>query len=97
MARLDNIQKMALKEAINGIDGQFFLFGSRVDDDKRGGDVDLLVISENIEKKLDLKIEIMTKYQSICDEKIDVVILPNPDNMNNKEKSFFNIINKVNL
>ncbi len=41
--RLDNTQKKALFKAIEGIDNETCLFGSRVDDMKKGGDIDILI------------------------------------------------------
>ena len=55
--------------------GNIYLFGSRVDDTKRGGDIDLYIESvsdENLlEKKLDFLVELK---QKIGDQKIDVII-----------------------
>ena len=43
--RLDPRQKAALRAAIKGVSGEVFLFGSRVDDALRGGDIDLLILT----------------------------------------------------
>ena len=49
------------------------LFGSRVDDEKRGGDIDLLVLSRTItfSKKIDILVAIKNE---IGDQKIDLCI-----------------------
>ena len=49
------------------------LFGSRVDDEKRGGDIDLLVISKKITfaNKIDILVAIKNE---IGDQKIDLCI-----------------------
>jgi len=57
---------------------QIYLFGSRVDDQKKGGDIDLLVVveSEKIlrgwkKRHLDLLVELKTR---LGDRKIDLVM-----------------------
>ncbi len=52
------------------------LFGSRVDENKRGGDIDLLIICscENFNDNRARKYEILNKiYASIGDQKIDIL------------------------
>ena len=41
--RLDQSEIDALQFALQDVEGECFIFGSRVDDQKRGGDVDLLI------------------------------------------------------
>jgi len=66
--------KRAFKEVFK--EGKIYLFGSRVDDTKRGGDIDLYIIPKieikNIREK---KIEFLVKLDEyIGEQKIDVVI-----------------------
>ena len=50
-----------------------FLFGSRVDDNARGGDIDLLVLSEAI--TFDQKLHILTDlHYALGEQKIDLVL-----------------------
>jgi len=58
--------------------GQIYLFGSRVDNTKRGGDIDLYIdipyqlnISEKLNKKSQFRLKL---YDMIGEQKIDVVI-----------------------
>lgn len=73
--RLSNIEIQSILKVIDHSDTQAttYLFGSRVDDSKRGGDIDILVISDIItsSKKLDLLIELKNE---IGDQKIDLLI-----------------------
>ena len=45
--RLTKFEAESIKESVYGFDpdARIILFGSRVDDTKRGGDIDLLVLS----------------------------------------------------
>ena len=59
-----------------GLESSVLLFGSRTDDDKRGGDIDLLIESELSEvDAFRARIEVMTDIQlGIGDQKIDIVV-----------------------
>ncbi len=52
------------------------LFGSRADDTKKGGDIDLLVLSEKL--TFDDKLKILNKlYLELGEQKIDLVLAKN--------------------
>jgi len=54
-------------------DSRIYLFGSRVDDKKKGGDIDLLILSNSLLKqknKRDIKIAF---YKNFGEQKIDLV------------------------
>ena len=87
--RLDNIQKEALFKAIEGIENEVYLFGSRVDNSKRGGDIDILIFSE--ENPYRLSQRVATHFFMECEEKIDVVVM-DPDNLTPEQKAFLNTI-----
>lgn len=92
--RLDTFQKKALSKAIENIDENVWLFGSRVDDNKRGGDIDVLIFSNKNPYKLSQEVSI--NFFKECEEKIDVVVM-NPDNLTSEQTAFLNVINKVRL
>jgi predicted nucleotidyltransferase len=55
--------------------GTIYLFGSRVDDSKRGGDIDLYIVTETKENLITKKIDFLVKLkEKIGNQKIDVVI-----------------------
>jgi uncharacterized protein len=70
-----------------GEDAQVFLFGSRVDDNKRGGDIDLFVKnSDKSRLTLEAKINFLVDLKRIIgDQKIDLVF----DNANTRQKTSF--------
>ncbi|MDX8413402.1 MAG: nucleotidyltransferase domain-containing protein [Mariprofundales bacterium] len=60
-----------------GGDARLWLFGSRVDDQKRGGDIDLYIESETLDSAalLDAKIHfLMQLHNQLGEQKIDVVL-----------------------
>ncbi len=73
--RLTKEEVTAIKEAVAYYDAEAktYLFGSRVDDKKRGGDIDLLVMSQVLgfdeRRKIRLKL-----YEKLGEQKIDIVL-----------------------
>ncbi len=68
-----------ISDTIYGFDknANIFLFGSRTDTSKRGGDIDLLIVSDKIfyEERRKIKLELVKK---LGDRKIDLIISDNP-------------------
>jgi len=54
--------------------GAVFLFGSRTDDSKNGGDIDILLIPKEKTNPLKLSLQIQKNFFSKYEEDIDVVI-----------------------
>jgi len=76
--RITEYQKDVIVEAVVNIDpnAKIWLFGSRVDDSKKGGDIDIGILS--------LKVDIMEEigirqkiYDKIGEQKIDLVVSKN--------------------
>lgn len=85
--RLSKEEIEVIKKSVLDIDpnAQIKLFGSRTDDNKLGGDIDLLLISDKLtfSDKLTILINIK-KY--LGERKIDIILF-------NKEDLFHNYIN----
>ena len=75
--RLKNNEIQAIKTTFNAIfkNGAIYLFGSRVDDTKKGGDIDLYISTPDkkdlVSKKIDFLVGLKRK---IGEQKIDVVL-----------------------
>jgi len=74
--RITEHEKDTIVEAVKNIDpdAKVWLFGSRTDDSKKGGDIDIAILSENINNGVMQKIQVR---RFICDrigeQKIDIV------------------------
>jgi predicted nucleotidyltransferase len=79
--------KSTFKDIFNN--GKIYLFGSRIDDTKRGGDIDLFIeldhkisIDEMMKKRTQFKLKL---YELIGEQKIDVVISKDKTRLIEKE------------
>lgn len=75
--RLANEERSVINETIRqaDADAQVYLFGSRVDNDARGGDIDLLVLSKKI--NLMTKLDILARlHRALGERKIDIAVYP---------------------
>jgi len=72
--RLSNAEIKNLKESVSSADphADIYLFGSRTDMIKRGGDIDILIISQSI-KKRDLRDIRWHFFEEFGEQKIDIV------------------------
>jgi len=88
--RLDKTEEQALHAALveTGIQ-QAYIFGSRTDHSRRGGDIDLLVYSDT--NAFELSRRIATAFFNHCEEKIDVVVI-NPDQITIEQQAFLNTL-----
>jgi len=73
--RLGQEQIELLKNKLKtlSLNAKIYLFGSRVDDSKRGGDIDLLIVSDELTKK-DLRILRVEFFKHFGEQKLDIVL-----------------------
>ncbi|MEJ5338698.1 MAG: nucleotidyltransferase domain-containing protein [Aquificaceae bacterium] len=72
--RLSEEERRALKKALEGFEGEVYLFGSRLRDDLRGGDIDILLIPSKPENPVELALRVQTKFFMECEQDIDVLV-----------------------
>ena len=75
--RLSPVYRKIIKaETLNvfGVNASVFLFGSRLDDAKKGGDIDLFIRTDNKDELFEKKLRFLAKLKrQIGEQKIDVV------------------------
>ena len=73
--RLSHEELMTLKQSLGELTDEYalYLFGSRTDPLKKGGDIDLLVVSENL-KRRDLRKIRIDFFEKFGEQKLDIVL-----------------------
>ena len=80
------IQIKRYTEEVFGIKSRVYLFGSRADDAKKGGDIDLFIEPEQITNAFEQEIQFLTKLKfALGDQKIDVIIAKDSDRLIEQE------------
>lgn len=73
--RLSDSERKSIRDVILKYDPKalIYLFGSRVHDEKRGGDIDILILSSQIteEHRRSIKLQL---YDALGEQKIDLLI-----------------------
>jgi len=79
--RLKDFEHNAIVSTVKCFDNDatIYLFGSRVDDSKKGGDIDLLVLSNTLTSK-DKRTIKMRLYELLEEQKIDLIIAVDDSN-----------------
>jgi predicted nucleotidyltransferase len=87
------VETKALKETLREVPHPAYLFGSRADDAKKGGDVDVLILAPGLppEERLTLSLRLTARFQNLCDEKVDFVVL-DPARLAPEEDAFLTLI-----
>jgi len=80
--RLSDKQIKIIKNTAREVFGEnakVYIFGSRANLEKKGGDIDILIITENIIDKFRKKLKFISKlYKNLGEQKIDVIITDKP-------------------
>jgi len=73
--RLHKNQIEVLKNKLQALSSsaKLYLFGSRVDDAARGGDIDLLIVSDTLTKK-DLRVIRVDFFKHFGEQKLDILL-----------------------
>ena len=94
--RLTSHQQTIIKKLtaeIFGQDARLMLFGSRVDDTKKGGDIDLYIEVQDSQVVLDKKIKLLTALNlALGEQKIDLIV-----NDFTKEKTIYAIAKQTGI
>lgn len=80
------LKETEVKAIVDGVkdmdkDAHVYLFGSRTDDSKKGGDIDLLVISQKLDYEDTIKIR-QRLYEKLGEQKIHIIIAKDTDTKN---------------
>lgn len=77
--RLNSAELHAVRTILGALDpaGRIYLYGSRADDRRRGGDIDVYLQAS---RPIDLKTQLSTQYrlELACDTHVDLLV-KNPD------------------
>lgn len=92
--RLDAEESAALAEALRDVSGEVWLFGSRTHPSRRGGDIDVLVLTD--QPAFETSRAIATRFFARCEEKIDVIVL-DPAHLSPEQSDFLARISKVRI
>ncbi|GHV96303.1 hypothetical protein AGMMS50293_26230 [Spirochaetia bacterium] len=74
--RISEYEKGVIIDSVRTVDpnASIWLFGSRTDDGKKGGDIDIAILSEEINKDIMQKIQVRRFIcKKIGEQKIDIV------------------------
>lgn len=85
--RLSNREVEIIQEKTFNIfgDAVIYLFGSRIDDTKQGGDVDLYIIPQITDNIFMKKMQIKTILEDLLYKPVDIIIAKNEDRLIEKE------------
>lgn len=73
--RLSDAERHAVLTAVRSLDpnARLWLFGSRVDDNKKGGDIDIAILSSHLKRRDMMRLRRLI-LDDIGDQKLDLVL-----------------------
>ena len=73
--RLTENETSVIREAVHALDpeAKIYLYGSRADDTKRGGDIDLLIMSQALTRSAEGRIR-WRIWEQLGEQKIDILV-----------------------
>ncbi len=85
--RLSNHETELIKNKVQTIFGDAFiyLFGSRVDDKKKGGDIDLYIISKIQDDLFRKKLRLKTLLEDVLYKPVDIIVATDKERLIEKE------------
>jgi len=85
--RLSEREVSIIKNRVQSIFGKavVYLFGSRVDDSKVGGDIDLYVVSNKKENLFQKKLKLQITLEDLLYKPVDVILATNPNRLIEQE------------
>ncbi len=85
--RLSRREINIIKERIHKVfgDATVYLFGSRVDDAKRGGDIDLYIIPKLPNRLFTKKLRLKTELEDLLYKPVDIVVATNQERLIEQE------------
>lgn len=95
--RLYDVEKKALDKAIETVNFDVFVFGSRTGLTKKWWDIDILIINDMYDNisSIDIQSKFWVEFQKYSEQKVDIIVLPSL--MSESQKSFYDNINKIQI
>ncbi len=87
--RLSKKEIKIIKENTKNIFGEskIILFGSRLDDNKKGGDIDLYIIPQNKDNLFEKKLKLKAVLEDIFFKPVDIIVAKDENRLIEKEAS----------
>ncbi len=90
--RITEEERKALRHALAGVEGTAYLYGSRIDPGRKGGDIDLLVLARSA-SPYRMSQAISRRFRMACDERIDVLVV-DPERIPPEQEAFISLVRR---